>query len=419
MQGEKPMTTLPPIGRRSALGLTAGAVTLFNISKTLAQPAVAKVALLAPLSGPWARAGQLKQMGAELAIEEINASGGIKSLGGMKMQLVAVDAGDSVEKAKSAAQRLVAQEPELSGGSGCWLSSFTLAATEVTERVDLPWCTLSYSDAITSRGFKFVFQTSPTAQTQARAMVPAILELATRSTGKRPTKVAFIGDNTASPVAFMKAMRDEVVPNEKLNVVADEVYTPPLADATTMVQKIRSGRPDFVMFQSTTPSDNKLLLDKFAELGMTSGKVPQIAGGGHWCTPEMLKLAGKERMEGLIVGLANWPGKKMVEVEKRFMAKTGEPWFGHDSIFAYAHTMIFKAAMEQAASTDRVKVAEAIRALDTTTGPADCYPDGRVRFDANGRRSDAQMAFVQWKDGHPRAVNPESIAVTQAVWPKS
>jgi branched-chain amino acid transport system substrate-binding protein len=410
------MTKIATIGRRTALGLAASAAT-FSIGR--AQPKEAKIAMLVPLSGPWARAGLLEQMGARLAIEDINAAGGIKSLGGMKMSLVEIDAGENVEKAKGAAQRMVAQEADLSGGFGCWLSSFTLAVTEVTERVELPWCTLSYSDTITARGFKHVFQTSPTAETQAKEMVPAVLALATKSTGKRPTKVAFIGDNTASPVSFMKPIREFVLTEQKLTAVADEVYTPPLADATTLVQKIRSGRPDFVMFQSTTPGDNKLLLDKFAELGLPASKVPQIAGGGHWCTPEMLKIAGKDAMEGLIVGLANWPGKSLADLEKRFMAKTGEPWFGHDSIFAYAHTMILKEAIEKAASTDRVKVAQALREMDTTEGPAKLYPDGRVKFDTNGRRVGAQMAFVQWRNGKPIAVNPESIAVSQAVWPKS
>ena len=410
------MTKLATIGRRTALGLAASAAT-FSIGR--AQPKEAKIAMLVPLSGPWARAGLLEQMGARLAIEDINAAGGIKSLGGMKMSLVEIDAGENVEKAKGAAQRMVAQEADLSGGFGCWLSSFTLAVTEVTERVELPWCTLSYSDTITARGFKHVFQTSPTAETQAKAMVPAILALATSATGKRPTKVAFIGDNTASPVSFMKPIREFVLKEQKLTAVADEVYTPPLADATTLVQKIRSGRPDFVMFQSTTPGDNKLLLDKFAELGLPASKVPQVAGGGHWCTPEMLKIAGKEAMEGLIVGLANWPGKHLADLEKRFMAKTGEPWFGHDSIFAYAHTMIFKEAIEKAASTDRVKVAQALREMDTTEGPAKLYPDGRVKFDANGRRVGAEMAFVQWRNGRPIAVNPQSIAVAQAIWPKA
>ena len=62
---------------------------------------------------------------------------------------------------------MLAQKPDLVGGFGCWLSTFTLAATEVTERAELPWLTLSYSDAITGRGFKYVFQSSPTADAQA------------------------------------------------------------------------------------------------------------------------------------------------------------------------------------------------------------------------------------------------------------
>lgn len=414
------MTDIPPIGRRSAvgLGLASGAAAVLPARRARAQEKEAKVALLVPLSGPWARAGILEQMGARLAIEDVNNAGGIKSLGGAKMKLLEFDAGENVEKAKGAAQRMVAQEPDLAGGFGCWLSSFTLAVTEVTERVELPWLTLSYSDTITGRGFKYIFQTSPTAETQAKEMLPAIMALAEKATGKRPTKVAFLGDNTASPVSFMKPIREFVLKDLKLTAVVDEVYTPPLADATTLVQKVRSGRPDFVMFQSTTPSDNKLLVDKFAELGITSAKVPQVGGGGHWCTPEMLKIVGKDNMEGLIVGLANWPGKHLADLEKRFIAKTGEPWFGHDSIFAYAHVMILKEAMERAGSTDRRKVAQAIRELDTTEGPAKLYPDGRVKFDANGRRVGAQMALVQWRDGKPSAVYPESIAVWPAKWPK-
>jgi hypothetical protein len=78
----------------------------------------------------------LVKFGAETAIDEINAAGGIKTLGGAKLELVAIDAGDSAEKAKNAAQRLVAQEPDVVDGMGAWLSTFTLAVTEVTERAD-------------------------------------------------------------------------------------------------------------------------------------------------------------------------------------------------------------------------------------------------------------------------------------------
>src|SRR6185436_21169419 len=292
------------IGRRTAIKLgLAGAATALAARRARAQnPKEVKIALVVPLSGPWARQGILEQMGAEMAIEDVNSSGGIKALGGAKMKLVLYDTGDSAEKAKNAAQRLVAQEPDVVGGIGCWLSSFTLAVTEVTERAELPWITLSYSDLITGRGFKYIFQTSPTAEAQSTALLPRIADLAKAATGNKPTKVGFVGDNSASSVSFMKPIREHVAKDLGLTIVADEVYTPPLADATTMVQKIRSGRPDFIVFQSTNVGDDKLLLDKFAERGITPSTVPLIGGGGHWTVPELMKIAGKDHLEGMIVG---------------------------------------------------------------------------------------------------------------------
>ena len=161
--------------------------------------------MLVPLSGPWARQGILEQMGARLAIDDVNDAGGIKSMGGAKLKLIEYDTQDSAEKAKDAAQRMIAQEPDLVGGFGCWLSTFTLAATEVTERAELPWLTLSYSDLITGRGFKHVFQSSPTADQQARRTVAD--DRGARPEGIRQEAVRnspIIGDNTASSVSFMK-----------------------------------------------------------------------------------------------------------------------------------------------------------------------------------------------------------------------
>ena len=156
------------LSRRTSIGLGLAAAGTASLHRARAQtPAEVKIAMLVPLSGPWARQGILEQMGGRLAIEDINAAGGIKSMGGAKLKLIEYDTQDSAEKAKDAAQRMIAQEPDLAGGFGCWLSTFTLAATEVTERAELPWLTLSYSDLITGRGFKYVFQSSPTADRQS------------------------------------------------------------------------------------------------------------------------------------------------------------------------------------------------------------------------------------------------------------
>src|SRR5271168_1690663 len=215
--GPAPKATTPArLPRRATIGLGVAAAALASHGVRAQTPPEVKIAMLVPLSGPWARQGILEQMGARMAIDDINGAGGIKSMSGAKLKLIEYDTQDSAEKAKDAAQRMLAQEPDLVGGFGCWLSTFTLAATEVTERAELPWLTLSYSDLITGRGVKYVFQSSPTADKQAQDIVPMIVNLAEKATGKKPTKVAFIGDNTAASVSFMKPMRDHIAKDQGL-----------------------------------------------------------------------------------------------------------------------------------------------------------------------------------------------------------
>jgi branched-chain amino acid transport system substrate-binding protein len=119
-----------------------------------------------------------------------------------------------------------------------------------------------------------------------------------------------------------------------------------------------------------------------------------------------------------MVGLANWPGKRQADLEKRFMERTKEPWFGHDSIFAYVHVMILKEALERAGVADRHKVSQAIHELDMTDGPALFFPDGRLKYDDAGRRVGARLCIVQWRGGKPVPVFPAEIATQDAVWPK-
>jgi len=232
-------------------------------------------------------------------------------------------------------------------------------------------------------------------------------------------KVAIVGDNSASSVSYYKPLKDHVFKNTGLTLVVDEVFTPPLSDATSIVQKLRSGKPDFVLLQSTNVGDDKLLVEKFAEYGLNAKKMPLIGGGGHWCAPELSRLTAPENLEGVIVALADWPGKKAADIAKRFIERTKEPWFGHDSIFAYAHVMILKQAMEQAGSAERHKVAAALHSMDITNGPADLFPDGRVSYDEKGRRKGAKICIVQYRSGVPVPVYPDSIATGEAFWPKT
>jgi branched-chain amino acid transport system substrate-binding protein len=394
------------------------AVPLLHGSAPASAQAEVKVGLIAPMSGPWARQGDLMLKGANLAIDDINRGGGIKALGGAKLKLIVFDAGDSVEKAKNAAQRMVAQEPDLIGATGAWLSSFTLGVTEVTERAELPILTLSYSDQITARGFKYVFQTSLTGGLQANNAMPALVKLAESATGKKPQTVAIIQDNTAAAVAFAKPMREGGLQKLGLRLVVDETFTPPLSDCTPLIQKVRSARPEILLLLPTAISDDKLCLEKLHEFGLGRGRVPVISNGAHIAAPDMLKNLGKDLLEGVMTVVGNWSGQGQEGIMKEFVAKTNEPWITQDSLSTYGDMLIFKEALEKAGAADRRKVADAIRAMDTREGPAKFFPGGRVKFDEMGRRVDADLAIVQWQNGVPTTVYPAGSALAQPIWPK-
>jgi branched-chain amino acid transport system substrate-binding protein len=365
-----------------------------------------KIALVAPLSGRWARQGQLKKMGAEMAIEEINSQGGIKALGGAKLVLREADAGDSVEKAVSAAQRVLSRE-KISAGIGSWLSSFTLGVTEVAERLQVPWLSLSYADSITERGFKYTFQTSPVSSLQAEQALELVTEIA-RKNNKPIKKAAIVGDNTAATVFFFKPLREKLLAAKGIELVVDEVWTPPLADATAIVQKIRATQPDIVFYGATNFPDSIQVLQKVKEFGVKS----PIQGVGAWLvTPEYVKTLGKELLDNIQTVVAAHPLKGQEAFVKKFTERTKEPFLTQDPLCTYAHVWLIKEALEQAKSADPKALRDALAKIDLTSGPAasSFYPS-RIKFDERGRRVGAAPIIVQWQGGEPFTVVPLAVA---------
>jgi branched-chain amino acid transport system substrate-binding protein len=379
------------------------------------QPKEVKVGLIVPLSGLYARPGAVMRMGAEMAIERINSEGGIKALGGAKLKLVVLDCGDTTEKAKNAAQRMVAEETDLVAASGSYLSSFTLAVTEVTERANLPMLTLSYSDLITQRGFKYIFQTSATSGSQAEQSLPVILETA-KSAGASPKTVAIVTDNTAASVSSVKPMRERLLKELGLQLVVDETFTPPLADATPLVQKVRAARPDLFFFLPTVISDAKLVLEKMNEFGMGKGRVPTIAFGIAMFEPDMLKTMSPELLDGMIGAVGSWGSKGHEAIIAELKSKYNEPWMTQNAVSTYADMLVIRDALEKAGKADRVAVAEALRTMDG--GPSKYYPGGRIKFGSDGRREGAGLTIIQWQSGVPMTIYPPELAVAKANWPK-
>lgn len=411
-------SSMNTLGRRLARVALSVALAVAAFGASARESDAVQIGLIVPLSGPWARQGQVMRQGAELAIEAINQQGGIKALGGEKIELLVFDAGDSVERAKNAAQRMVADAPGLVAASGAYLSSFTLAVTEVTERAQLPVITLSYSDMITSRGFKYVFQSSATGATQAERSLPILMELAETASGTRPKTVGIVMDNTAASLAFVKPIKEGGLEKLGLKLVVDETFTPPLANATPLIQRVRSQRPDILLLLPTVISDAKLLLEKMNELGLGRGRLPTISNGTAIADPDLRSNMNTDLLEGIMSVVANWNTKGQRDIAGQFEKKTGEPWMTQNPISVYGHMWILKAALEAAGKADRTAVAQALRSMDLTDGPARYFPGGRIKFDENGRRVDAGLLVIQWQRGVPVTVYPPKAALAEPFWPK-
>ena len=136
--------------------------------------------------------------------------------------------------------------------------------------------------------------------------MPQIIKLAETASGKRPKTVAILTDNTGASIASAKAMREGLLAENQLQLIVDETFTPPLADATSLVQKIRSAKPDLLFFLPTVISDAKLLLEKMNEFGMGQGRVPVISFGIAIAEPDMLRTMSPELLQGVMSAVGSW-----------------------------------------------------------------------------------------------------------------
>ena len=406
--------TKTSLTRRTVLS-GAAAMGLSTMARAQ-QPAEVKVGLIVPLSGIYTRPGQVMRMGAEMGIEHINAQGGIKSLGGAKLKLVVIDCGDTTEKAKNAAQRMVAQETDLVAATGSYLSSFTLAVTEVTERAELPVLTLSYSDLLTERGFKYIFQTAAPASRQSELGLPELMKLAENGLGQTPEDGGDADGQYGDVGCDRQGAQGEDLRAGRPATVVEEVWTPPLSDATPLIQKVRSARPDLLLFMPNAISDAKLGLEKINEFGLGQGKIPTVSFTHH----DRRTGHAAKRQPGSRPGhhdvVANWGSKGQEDLIAELKAKYKEPWMTQNVISTYGDMWLMKAALEKAGKADRLAVADAFRTMDG--GPSKYYPGGQMKFDEKGRRVGAGVVIVQWQSGVPVTVYPPDLAVAAPFWPK-
>ena len=145
-----------------------------------------------------------------------------------------------------------------------------------------------------------------------------------------------------------------------------------------------------------------------------------LSSGGGLGPPELLKLVGKDLLEGLLFSIANWPAKGQEKLAEDFKKESGEPWMTQDTIGMYGHVWILKEGLERAGKADRKALGEALRTMETKDGSGRFFPGGNgvMKFDDKGRRVGAEIVFVQWQGGEPITVYPPASAVRAPIWGK-
>ena len=389
--------------RSSLVGLVGVLFSMCALSAT-AQEAV-RIGVVLPLSGPNAQFGQNSKNGMEQAVADINAAGGIRELGGAKVELVLADV-PQPGAAAAATQRLISQD-KVVGIVGAFASSITLAASEVSERSGVPFITHSFADQITGRGYKSVFQVSPKASTFGQAQFDQAVEIAARA-GVKIGRVAILFEDTAYGTAQAQGIRTAAA-KAGVSVVLDEGYPLGVTDVAPLVNKIRATRPDIV-FPVSYLNDGLLLIRAMRQQKLD---LPIIGGAAGYVIPEFHRSLGEFSEGVLSVAPANYDA--IPDIANRYRSKYGT-FMPHEAIMYGAAVQHLVSAISTARSLDHAKVREAVATTRKCDGFAAGIPGGCIAFDANGLNAAAFPIFVQWRGGELVTVHPQKVAKARPRW---
>ena len=352
---------------------------------------------LYPSTGSMAQIGQACVVAAKMAVEMVNRAGGIKALGGAKLNLILSDVQSDTTVTRTETDRLISGN-KLSAVHGCYASALTLIASEVCERAKVPIITGSSTDQL-NKGRHFTF--SPFAR--ASQFAKAQLQMS-KLVGDKP-KVAVVFENTAFGTATSNGIK-ELAPGEGVEIVMFEPYSAGFTDAGPLINKVKASGAN-MLFSVSYLNDLILIVRTVKQVGLN---IAINGGSGGFVIPDFYKNVGKAA-EGLL-GVAHWNHDVNDAAEKvnaEYKKRTGE------FIFEYAgglvaQTYMLVDAMERAKSADPAKVRDALASLDVSSGYAAMAPGGKVKFGPDGKNVYGHPVGVQWQNGDLVSVFPKEDA---------
>lgn len=340
-----------------------------------------KVGVVTPLSGSYAPIGKQVRWGAELAVKEINAAGGVN---GRKFELLFEDEEANPPVAVRKAEKLL-QQDKVDLLTGTVNSGSTLAVGQLAERNDrILVTTVSYAPSITGAQCNpDVFRVNANAFMQSTALVGWLTK---NVTGKR---YFFIGPDYEMGRSTTAAFQDDV---KKRGGTDTGSSFPPLGakDFTSYIGQIRAARPDVIM-TATAGNDTVRLLTQLKEYGILSDKLT-LAGAAGAVTQQNIGAMGGAgegflSAAGYSIDIDTPANKKFVEDFKK--ETQNEPdLFAADT---YGLFYLFKQAIEKAGGTDTKKLRAAMEDATWQT------PQGTKKMRKGDHQAIVDMVVVQVK----------------------
>jgi branched-chain amino acid transport system substrate-binding protein len=394
------------LSRRTFVGSAGAALVAAPMVARAQQPAV-KIGLIHPVTGAVAYNAQLCRIGGQTAIEDVNAEGGIKSLGGAKVEALLGDAQGRPDIGASLVDQMA--EQGVAGFTGCYTSPIALASTQAAAKYNIPFCIDSgLADSITARGLKNVFRLFPSASTLSDDSVAA-LDAINKKAGS-PAKTAIIvheDGEFGTHNAKLFAARLEGIGIKLLEMIP---HATPTRDFTNIALRIKAAKPD-ILVPSNYNNEYILLCRTVVQQKIDLAGIYSVAGGGFNARFAKEQPATAEN----IIDFNHWVNPRSPRAaafRKKFEDKGS--LFGFELLFGYHAVRFLLDGIERAGSTDREKV---IEALGSSTFSSDLLTFGATKM-VGGQNQNAHAAALQVQRGEIRVVWPDTFADGTAVFPR-
>ncbi|PWR18949.1 branched-chain amino acid ABC transporter substrate-binding protein [Zavarzinia compransoris] len=338
------------------------------------------IATAGPMTGQYAAFGEQMRRGAERAIADINAAGGVN---GEKLKLEVGDDACDPKQAVAVANDLVNKGVVFVAGHFCSGSSIPASAVYNENNI------LQISPASTNplfteeaavKGWTNIFRTCGRDDYQGATASKYIIE---HLKGK---KVAVLHDKSA----YGKGLADETVKGLEaggVKPVLYEAFTQGDKDFTALISKIKAAGAD-VIYLGSYHTEAALIVRQASEQGLKA----TFLSGDAANTAEVWSITG-EAGEGFLFTFAPDPRLKptAAKVVEEFKAAGYDPE-GY-TLYTYAAIQVWADAVKTAGGTDTAKVATAIRAGTFPTVLGD------LSFDAKGDVKNPEYIVYEWSKG--------------------